>query len=340
VNTRFRVVRRSAAITVLTGLAIVVPIRAWGTPSGDDADARNAARLVERMRDAPTHYDFQGGATVGWQDGGHARQAQVQIRDANGALEIASAGNIVFDDGNHAYLRDPIGWTSMLVQPTESLPAPGKSWSLSTRPGRTIAGRPTTEVVVSRRDGSTAQRLFVDHDTGLLIGRQVVGPGGRVERSVMFTGIEVGDAGAPVDQPTDARPDPTQILKSVPDSYRAPSSLGVGFQLVARSRHPDGILLSYSDGIFSVSVFEQRGDLNWDALLAGGTTRNVAGNRTRRYMEPSGEVLVWEHEGLVYTCVSDAPSDVFEGMVEGLSKSDRSGPEAVVDFVLGPFGWG
>jgi sigma-E factor negative regulatory protein RseB len=326
---------------MLTGLAIVVPIRAWGSPSGDDADARNAARLVERMRDAPTHYDFQGRAVVGWQGSGHARSADVQIREVNGALEIASAGNIVFDDGNRTYLRDPIGWTSMLVEPpSETLPAPGKSWSLSTRPGRTIAGRPTTEIVVSRRDGSTAQRLFVDRDTGLLMGRQVLGPGRRVERSVMFTGIEVGDAGAAIDQPTDAQPEPTQSLKLVPNGYRAPSSLGVGFQLVTRSRHPGGILLSYSDGIFSVSVFEQRGDLNWDALLAGGTTSNVAGNRARRYMEPSGEVLVWEHEGLVYTCVSDAPSDVFEGMVEGLSRSDRSGPESVVDFVLGPFGWG
>jgi sigma-E factor negative regulatory protein RseB len=334
-------VRRSAAITVLTGLAIVVPMRAWGTPSGDDTDAANAARLIERMRDAPTHYDFRGSAVIGWQGGGHARQAEVQIRDANGALEVSSAGNIVFDDGSRTYLRDQIGWTSMLVEPpTESHPAPGKSWSLSTRPGRTIAGRPTTQIVVSRRDGSTAQRLFVDHDTGLLIGRQVLGPGGRVERSVMFTGIEVGDAGAAVDQPTDVQPEPAQGLKSVPDGYRAPSSLGVGFQLATRSRHPGGILLYYSDGIFSVSVFEQRGDLDWDALLAGGTTRNIAGNRTRRYLEPSGEVLVWEHEGLVYTCVSDAPSDVFEGMVEGLSRSDRSGPEAVVDFVLGPFGWG
>ncbi len=50
-------------------------------------------------------------------------------------------------------------------------------------------------------------------------------------------------------------------------------------------------------------------------------------------------MLVWERDGLVYTCVSDAPSDVFRAMVEGFAGAGRSTPQSVVDFVLGPFGW-
>ena len=49
---------------------------------------------------------------------------------------------------------------------------------------------------------------------------------------------------------------------------------------------------------------------------------------------------MWERNGLVYTCVTDAPSDVFATMVGALASDGRSTPEAVVDFVLGPFGWG
>ena len=49
-------------------------------------------------------------------------------------------------------------------------------------------------------------------------------------------------------------------------------------------------------------------------------------------------MIVWERNGSVYTCVTDAPSDVFADMV-ARAPPGRSTAEAVVDFVLGPFGW-
>jgi len=91
--------------------------------------------------------------------------------------------------------------------------------------------------------------------------------------------------------------------------------------------------------VFTASVFEQQGDLDWGALPSGGADSQLAGTRTRTYHEPSGGVVVWERNGLVYTCVSDAPSDVFADMVDELAAGGRSVPESVVDFVLGPFGW-
>jgi hypothetical protein len=128
-------------------------------------------------------------------------------------------------------------------------------------------------------------------------------------------------------------------LASTPDGYRAPSS-PAGFDLLTRSRHPDGVLLFYSDGVFSASVFEQRGDLDWSALPDGGSDTQLADTPTRVYREPSGDVAVWESDGIVYTCVTDAPSDRFEQMVSSLATGDRSTVQGVVDFVLGPFGWG
>ena len=49
-------------------------------------------------------------------------------------------------------------------------------------------------------------------------------------------------------------------------------------------------------------------------------------------------MLVWERDGMVYTCVSDAPPDVIDTMIAGFTP-DRSTVEKVADFVLGPFGW-
>ena len=78
-------------------------------------------------------------------------------------------------------------------------------------------------------------------------------------------------------------------LTSTPDGYRAPGA-PAGFELVTRSRHPDGMLLFYSDGVFTASVFEQQGDLDWGTLPSGGTDTQLADTRTRAYREASGDV--------------------------------------------------
>src|SRR5439155_13406380 len=186
-----------------------------------------------------------------------------------------------------------------------------------------------------RGDGTPAQRLFVDDATGLLLGRQVIGPDGRVQRSVQFQSVDIGEPTTPVSAPRGVRNATAAPLSSVPDGYRAPSSLD-GYDLLTRSRHPDGVLLFYSDGVFTASVFEQQGDLDWGSLPDGGTDGRRAGTRTRTYHEPSGDVVVWARNGIVYTCVSDAPSDVFADMVERLANGDRSTADAVVDCQPGP----
>ncbi len=330
----------AAWIALATLVALAWPISAWGA-AGGSADAREAARLVTRTRDAASRYDFSGTATVAWNAGEGIRRAQVEVHDAGGSIEIVSAEGEVIDEGRHTYVRDPRsapGWTSVLVEPAaEGLPAPGSHWELTIGPGRTVAGRPTTTVVAVRSDGTPAQRLFVDDETGLSLGREVLGPDGHVERSVVFRAIEIGTTGARPAAP-DVGTEQAKRLGAVPSGYRAPSTSG-GYDLVTRSRHPDGVALFYSDGLFTVSVFEQQGQLNWDALPNGGTRGELAGTRTRGYRQPSGNVLVWERDGIVYTCVSDAPIDVFTRMAGGLAGDDRSTAQSVVDFVLGPFGW-
>ena len=144
----------------------------------------------------------------------------------------------------------------------------------------------------------------------------MLGPDGQVQRSVQFSTIDVGDAPTrSVDAP--ARRRRRDGEGAVVGARRLPRAASLaGFELVTRSQHPDGVLLFYSDGVFTASVFEQQGDLDWGALPSGGTDSRLADTRTRTYHEPSGDVVVWERNGLVYTCVTDAPSDVFAAMVE------------------------
>jgi hypothetical protein len=335
-------VRRPAtvALCALATFALVWPIAA-SAGAGDSADAQEAARLVLGTRDAAADHDFAGSATVTWTTPDGNQTARVRVTDTRGAVAIASAGGVVIDEGRRTYLRDRLGWTGLVVEPTaRDLPEPDRRRQLSTAGARTVAGRPGTVVVAARSDGKPAQRLVVDDATGLLLAREVLGPGGQVERSVRFSNIEVGERDAnPPSPPAGVKTESAEKLTSLPDGYRAPRA-PAGFELVTRSRHPDGVLLFYSDGVFTTSVFEQQGDLDWGALPAGGTDSQLADTRTRTYHEASGDVAVWERNGLVYTCVTDAPSDVFTNMVGALASDGRSTPQAIVDFVLGPFGWG
>jgi hypothetical protein len=297
---------------------------------------------VRAARDAAERHPFTGSATVTWTTAKGVQRAQVHVTNAAGTTEITAAdGGGVLDDGPRTYLHDQLGWTGLVVEPSVgAVPSPDRHWRLSTAGAVTVAGRPATVVLASRPDGKPAQRLAVDDATGVLLAKDVLGPGGARQRSVRFTTIDL--SGRSIEQvapPTGVRTRAAQHLSSTPDGYRGPSS-AAGFELVTRSRHPDGVLLYYSDGIFSASVFEQQGDLDWSALPSGGADTQLADTRTRTYQDPSGDVAVWERDGLVYTCVTDAPSDVFDRMVAALATDERSVPQSVVDYVLGPFGWG
>jgi len=335
--------RLRAAIVALCGLAAFALAWPIATSAGaeNDTDAREAARLVRDARDATDDHDFTGIAIVTWATPSGKQRAEVHVADGDGAVTVTGADGAVVDDGHRTYLHDDLGWTGLSVEPTvRQLPAPDARWSLGVAGTRVVAGRPSTVVEAVRTDGTPAQRLMVDDATGLVLAREVLGPDGRVERSLRFTSIDV-DERAPrsVTPPDDVHTPTAAKLTSVPDGYRAPTS-AAGFELVTRSRHPDGVLLFYSDGVFTASVFERQGELAWDALSSGGTDADLADTRTRTYHEASSDVAVWEHGGLVYTCVTDAPSDVFAAMVRAVASDERSAPEAVVDFVLGPFGWG
>jgi hypothetical protein len=337
------VLRRPAtvALCTLAALAAAWPIAA-ATGVGRDADSQEAARLVRGTRDAATALAFTGVATVTWTTPKGRQHAEVEVTDSGGAVAIsATDGRAVVDDGKRTYLRDHLGWTGLVVEPTaRDLPDPDRHWDLATDGARTVAGRPATVVLATRSDGEPAQRLAVDDATGLLLAREVLGPSGRVERSVRFSSIDVGERDAAATRaPSDVRTPTAEKLTATPDGYRAPES-PAGFELVTRSRHPDGVLLFYSDGVFTASVFEQQGELDWGALPSGGADTQLADTRTRTYHEASGDVAVWERNGLVYTCVTDAPSDVFEQMVGAIASDARSTPQSIVDFVLGPFGWG
>jgi sigma-E factor negative regulatory protein RseB len=333
---------RRLALT-LCAVLVAVP---WALGSFSPTDAAGqgssaAAPLVAQMRDAAAQWAFGGNVALTWRDpvdSGKVRRANVDVTAAYGTVEVAAGANRIVDNLGTTYVLGDKGWSTVLIAPlTHQPPSADHEWTLSSRPGPTIAGRATTAVTVSRDGRGVVQRLFLDDDTKLLLGRDVIDADGRIERSLRFTTFGIQGGPRPIGPQGESS---GTSLRHVPADYVAPSSTKGGYELIAKANGSDGgVQLSYSDGIFSVTIGERTGELDWDALAKGGTSATVAGHAARVYAEPGGTVIVWQGDNVVFTCVSDAPMDVTATMISGLSPAGRSTIERIADYVLGPFGW-
>ncbi|MGB9377956.1 MAG: sigma-E factor regulatory protein RseB domain-containing protein, partial [Mycobacteriales bacterium] len=182
------------------------------------------------------------------------------------------------------------------------------------------AGRPA-DVVEARRRGESevSGRFWLDSQTGLLLRRELYDGTGRAVRSAAFIDVDMS-----VEQPWSASEDTApsgtgatmtanQLVDLRRSGWAAPRAVGDGLELFDARKH-DGVLhLSYTDGLFAVSVFSQRGRLNaksvagWQRKPMGGTEVWTVPGLTQR--------VVWAEHGWVRTVVADAPDPVVSATV-------------------------
>lgn len=331
-----------ALAVAAAGYALFTPaLRTAGASEPDPAD-----QLLAQSRDAATAHDFFGVVRVRWTDdaGTHARD--VVVRSEDGVVALGDRRQIVTTGARRFVLSDG-GWSLLWSEQTgREPPRASDKWDLRVSDGPKIAGRTTRMVeAADRNSGTVRERRFLDEETDLLLAREVFDTNGRTTRAVKFTRIgaipATGPESSPPRAPHHGKARQPDVLREMPEPFRAPSEAGRGFRLLGRYRQPDGIVqLYYSDGLFGASVFEQEGRLDWDELPPGGTTADVAGRRTRQYRVEAGSVLVWQSKGIVYTAISDAPPDLLDGMVTDFpARASRGVLERVGDFLFGPFNW-
>ena len=334
-----------AGVVVLAGLA---PIALSSDPAAT-SQTGPGVQLLDDARRAAQEQDFSGVLEVTWSDGRGEHSSEVFVRSANGVLALGDRPRVIVD-GARRFVEGPDGWLAVWSQETApDVPPASDKWLLSVRDGPTVAGRQTREVdATDRRGDRVRERLYLDESTSLLLRREQLDTRGRTVRAVGFTSI--GEpAGALIGAlPTEAPSAPARstsrqprVLREVTTPFHAPGTAGDRFRLAGRYDEDHGTLhLFYSDGLFSVSVFEQEGDLDPAGLPAGAESRVVDGRDVRQYRTPGGVVMVWQSGDVVYTTVSDAPVDQIDRVVANFGPSGS--PDAldrVTDFVLGPFSW-
>lgn len=304
-------------------------------PSG--AADPDPVAVITRTRTASSQTTIAGTIEVEWVVDGHPRVERAGAR-ADGSGFVVGRGDrrAVGEDGVRwsADAGESIEWGAAADAP---LPAPDAAWDLDLGPSAEVAGRRALVVRARGDDGQVRARFFVDEVTDVLLRRDVLDRDGTVVRSVRFTHVLLAEGTPAV--PTPPAPAPPMPADDAPRSFPAPDHLDPGFHLLGRYRHPDGaVQLFYADGLFTLSVFEQEGVVDWSGIPAGGVRGEVDGNRAHTFATASGTVVVWGADGAVLTAVSDAPPDTVAAALESVSASRGFLPR-VADFVLGPFGW-
>jgi sigma-E factor negative regulatory protein RseB len=218
----------------------------------------------------------------------------------------------------------------------------GKHYVAVDRGGGTAVGRKAMIVDLYRFDGSLAARYWLDKQTEVPLRRELFGPADEVISQDSFVQVKFGAlavsqiAGAGAirvqaqaseqsgTQPAWVAAAPGQVLASLagkgwPVPGSLPGDLPLYAAASANTTSGEVVDLEYSDGLYVVSVFAQRGTLaakmpGWRPVSVGGQQAFV-----------SGHSVTWAVPGFVYTVIADAPPQTVTQVVEALPRDSAPG---------------
>jgi negative regulator of sigma E activity len=197
--------------------------------------------------------------------------------------------------------------------------------------------RPVQVVEAQRADGTLAALFYLDQATKLPLARKVYDTSSQPIDQSWFVNVQIGTPAS--DQLAQGTADSTKA-QPVPQSTTSPWTFPIPLaklMVFARSGWrvpaalPDGLTLftgamtgttagpvldvGYSDGLYVVSLFEQRGKLatklaGWQKTTVGGRAVYASGSAERS--------LTWSGNGMVYTLIAFAPSQTVTAIVDAL----------------------
>ena len=197
-----------------------------------------------------------------------------------------------------------------------------------------MAGRAAT-VVIAMRAGTVAARWWIDDDTGVLLWHETYNETGSVELSFGFTRINIIHTAGIIDhfprRLVVPNGDVALTLSNTPRleaaGWTCPADLA-GLSLTRlRSNStvdPTGVQLGYTDGLVTVSVFEQRGRLavapdgaSWDPALEAYVWHGAS------------EAATWQSGDTVFTVVTDGSEALLATAVDALPHADSRPPSTM-----------
>jgi hypothetical protein len=270
-------------------------------------------------------------ATV-WHRGGITVTQTVPVQGASAQAQAAAPAAAGQPDWSYdSDVRQPegvFGVTTTLV----SLLA--KNYIAVYQGDGTAAGRSALIVAVRRADGSLAAQFWLDKQTMLPLRKDVFDTHAHLVSDERFVKLRFGSVPPPVAgqgglaraaaSAWTAVPAPAAFLKKLNGhGWYLPGTLPGNLELyaaaVTSTSSGQVVDLGFSDGLFVISLFVQRGTLparmpQWQQVRIGGHSAYVAGHE-----------IALSARGFVYTLVADAPVPVVDQAVSALPPESRPG---------------
>lgn len=270
---------------------------------------RPAVDLLRRAADAGEALGYTGTrVVVRWADGGtHAWLDRVRHRAGDPVGGPDAAG---LPDAGLAAAARGAGPVDLLVA----------SYDVTVAGTVDVASRRAHELRVAARDGRLVARLWLDERTAMVLRRETYDETGRTTSLSAFLDVTVGPpARAAAAPPAWGGPHPGGVAALRRGGWVCPETLGDLVLYDARrvGAGPQAAMhLSYSDGLSTVSVFEQAGALDVERL-SGYAEREVVGHTVHlRAGWPTR--AVWQHGGHVLTVVADGGSEALARVVAAM----------------------
>lgn len=261
-----------------------------------------------------------------WHDGGGSTLVETSSDTTPTATPVrAGAGSVANSDPVSGSPEGVFGVTKGLVAQL------GKHYIAVYWGSGSVVGRPTSVVELYRVNGSVAARYWLDSKTLVPLRRELFGTSHNVISEDSFVRIQFGaftpprtasaaaspsrSAGQAQPSAWATAPSPAGFLTALArKGWQVPSVPPGGLPLyaAASTNTPSGeiVALEYTDGLYVVSLFMQRGTLTPD--MAGWRRVNVAGKQAF----VSGHSVTWAEPGFVYTVIADAPPQTVAQLVQ------------------------
>ncbi len=287
----------------------------------------------------------------------HVSRYQIQS-SGDGAITVADADRyalLLGDDGGGLaeYER---GWfaplpAADLAKAHKGLSRLERKYAVRVTGSERLLDRPCTTLAIHRRsDGALIEKLWVDDDTGLLLRRETLDGHGRLLRLVAYLALDFDPLG-PASSKTAGqratrgqRPDMARrpqrvaavdeqaltVLRAagwtVPEALPGAYRLDGSFSVAAEGTQP--LQAIYSDGLYTVSLFEQRGRPDLASFPPGAQRTDAYGFEAYAWPGAVPQRLVWEASGTTYSLVGDAPPQEFRAIAASLPRPE---PDTIVD---------
>ena len=190
----------------------------------------------------------------------------------------------------------------------------------------TVMGRPAVVVAATASNGEIAAKFWIDDASSLLVRRDTFDSEQNAYTRVCYQSLAVNEPAPAMDtkqtwtlQPL-GTPETPSTLRA--HGWWAQPTLPGGLTLYDAREVGSGttalLHLSYSDGVSTVSVFEQRGRLASGSVPAGWTRVTMPDGR--HVVQATGEPLrvTWQAHDTVVAIVADVPPSAATRLVEAL----------------------